>query len=313
MHLSLDFFSPLPECPSEWGVNKFANSYIAFPSSAFLCSIITICCIILACLISFKYNSVKVFNRKVRTQNISNTLWIIYFLIIACRNAFEAVILSLSERDADLVDMILTMHVLVFYGLGCFCLCLALNHQRRFRSSVPKNNTKDGTKESDPLIAKYDWCKRTFTGAEALFFFLLVVYFIFLYLEIVKKGKIFDILFLTILGIQRVPVIILMAMIISLFRGSDGPTKQSRWFLFIASILNITGDLPLNVWAYILPGNCVFVVASWVDFFHLFYLISLILIFLFVKNEYQRNMEETIWSTVSQIQDTFDFRKFEKS
>lgn len=47
-----------------------------------------------------------------------------------------------------------------------------------------------------------------------------------------------------------------------------------------------------------------------VDIVYTVYIVSLLFLFLFVRSEYHRNMEECIWSAVSQIQDTFDFRKF---
>jgi len=92
--------------------------------------------------------------------------------------------------------------------------------------------------------------------------------------------------------------------------ATEGPTKKSKIYLIGAAIVNVAGDIPLNIWSSILPDVCIFGIASAVDLVHLCYLCSLILFFLFLRSEYLRNMEECIWTTVSQIQDTFDFRRF---
>jgi len=121
----------------------------------------------------------------------------------------------------------------------------------------------------------------------------------------------YEILFLCAFGVQRIPIVILVLMIVyGRTSSTDGPTKKSKVFLVTAAVVNVAGDIPLTIWSAILPNTCIFVIASAVDLIHLCYLASLILFFLFLRSEYLRNMEECIWTTVSQIQDTFDFRRF---
>jgi len=120
-------------------------------------------------------------------------------------------------------------------------------------------------------------------------------------------SHLFEFVFLGAFIVQRLPVLLLVAVIVL---QSLGPTKWSKCYLCLAAVLNIVGDLPENIWANILPGSCIFIVAIWIDFIDTVYLISLLFFFLFIRSEYMRNMEETIWQSVSQIQDTFDFRRF---
>jgi len=122
---------------------------------------------------------------------------------------------------------------------------------------------------------------------------------------------IFNWLFLSSYVLQRIPIIILVLLIITTRSTNDGPTTQSKIFLGLAAGFNLVNDLPLTMWARFLPETCIFVIASYVDLIHLLYLFSLIFFFLFLRSEYLRNMEECIWDTVSQIQDTFDFRRFD--
>jgi hypothetical protein len=36
---------------------------------------------------------------------------------------------------------------------------------------------------------------------------------------------------------------------------ADGPSKKSKIFLFCGSVVNVFCDVPLQLWAYILPGK----------------------------------------------------------
>ena len=69
--------------------------------------------------------------------------------------------------------------------------------------------------------------------------------------------------------------------------------------LLVCCIVPITVDFPF------LSPFC-----SWVDVIHLLYLLSLLFFFLFVRSEFLRNIEECIWTTMGEIQETFDIRKF---
>jgi len=311
------------------------EQFVAFPSEAFLFAFGFLLSAIFSIVIAAKYNSVRVFNRKIRTQNISNTLWILYYLATACRAACDGVRYGLtSDLDNSMLNIFLLIS-LILHGVTCFCLCLALNHQRKYRSSVSAssnpgaqhpngnannaNNANSATsisgsaREVDPLIVKYSSFKKFVGASEVLFFLLLLLYLIFLYLQIMKSSTIFEILFICAFGLQRFPILLLVVTIAfssPQVNSTDGPTTQSKIFVCVAALINVLGDVPLQFWAHVLPGGCIFIIASWVDLIHLLQFLSLVFFFLFLRSEYLRNMEETIWTTVSQIQDTFDFRRF---
>ncbi len=75
-------------------------------------------------------------------------------------------------------------------------------------------------------------------------------------------------------------------------------------------MLNLALVLPPTIWSLVLPRGCYFYIGSITDLLQLLHLISVVFFFVFLRAEFQRNMEECIWTTVSQIQDTFDFRRF---
>jgi len=275
---------------------------------------------LLGLVIAFKYNSVKVFNKKIRTQNISNTFWVLFFFSLGFKAACTAVRYSLvpqrSARETTEVSAFFLAEF-IMHGLSAFALSLALNHQRRFRSSAPPPQSAE-PKETDPLLAKYTWLKTTVSGSEAFFFVLLLNYIVFFYLHILfldsSNDQTFEILFYCAFGIQKIPVIVLMLFIVfgsQTGKGTEGPTRRSRVYLALGAFFNVFGDLPLNLWTYMLNlDSCAFIVGSWIDFIVIVYIFSLLFFFIFLRSEYLRNMEECIWTTVSQIQDTFDFRSF---
>jgi len=106
---------------------------------------------------------------------------------------------------------------------------------------------------------------------------------------------------------QQVPAIVLIIYII--FRtypdNQTGPLLKSKIFLGTAALLGITSELPLNIWAQILPSNCVFAIASWVDVIHLVYCSSVLFFFLFIRSEYKRNSKEYHFNTVTEIQRSY--------
>lgn len=303
---------PLPRCPMSWGW----SNYISYPSITINFCIMTIVSLIFAAVIGVKYNSVRVFNRRIRTQNISNTMWILYYAAVGFRGACNSVRYAIEERQEESIESIFFLASLILHGITGFSLSLALNHQRKYRSSIPPTTTPSQKKEADPLLAKYSWCRRTITCVETTFFFLFVIYLIFLYLQIMKSdNRVYEYLFLTAFALQRIPIVLLV-FLICIGRGSsgmqsgDGPTQRSKIYLAIATFINVTCDLPLTIWNSVFPDGCVFVIASWIDLVHILYIVSLLFFFLFLRSEYLRNMEECIWTTVSQIQDTFDIRRF---
>jgi hypothetical protein len=310
--MSLIVGSNLPSCPTSW-------TFVDYPSVTFTYAIIAVSGLAFALVAGIKYNSVKVFNRSIRTENISNTLWILFYMFIALRGTVNTLRYALADGSEDTLDNYLIYSGLVIHGLTGFCLTLALNHQHKFRSTAPNNQTpvgaKAGPNDPDPLLSKYGWLKKSVGWSELLYFALFLLYLAFVFVMIVRRDDgdewIWVSVFLAVFGLQRMPVLIL-AFLIALGKPltPDGPTAWAKAYLVVGVIFSITNDLPIHIWAEVLPNECTFWVASWVDVIHIFYLPTLVCFFLFIRSEYLRNMEECIWTTVSQIQDTFDFRRF---
>jgi len=385
------YFTTPPSCPSlSWGQN--IRHDLQYPSTSLLLAISAILALLFSLLVSIRFNSVKVFNRKIRTQNISNSMWVLFYIAVLFRGLCSSIDYGLNpaliakantgiDRQA-IIDGVMFVVPLLMHALVTLALSLALNHQRKYRSAVPaasiansRNSPSSSTTTSptsdissfnphrigDPKLGHgsmdntnlliptpienqpfsnknysqqrklnegnaerkitMQTIKEAIFSIDSLLLFLFAVNLFALYAQISNLGistiptlrdrKLFAILYLVSFAIQRIPIIIITLVIIVTHRSTnDGPTRQSRVILFIATILYLFSEIPIPVWSYILPSSCVFAVASWVDFMQVIYIISIILYFVFIRGEFSRNMEETIWSTVSQIQDTFDFRRF---
>jgi len=276
-------------------------------------------------------------------------MWIIYYLTLGARAASNTVRYALIPDHYDLVHHVLLSSSIILQGITAFALSEALNHQRKYRSSAPPPQpppttpSKNITTERDPLIhsrppssspspsssassshiklqerdlshSDFDimtWLKRMVFLEDLVFFFLFVMFLIFLYLALIHPGnELYVLLFLAAYLLQRIPVVTLVLAIVTHQNGTEGPSRRSKVFLFFGAIFYLANDLPLFVWSQILPGGCPFKVASWVDGLGVLNLTATVLYFLFLRSEYLRNMEECIFTTLSQIQDTFDFRKF---
>ena len=215
---------------------------------------------------------------------------------------------------------------LSLHGLSTFALCAALNHQRRFRS---RGLGEPRETETDPLLRRYDKISRTVSIIDGIFVLLAIAYVVFTWLAvylILTKW-----VFLAFFLLQRIPVIFLTIVIIFAkpqVQGailhpsssgtvtepavnnntSEGPTKKAKVLLALATIVSISGDVPLSLWAAAFGTDCIFWIGNGVDLLHIFYVTGLILYFAFLRSEYLRNMEECIWHTVERFQRSFNFQ-----
>jgi len=120
------------------------------------------------------------------------------------------------------------------------------------------------------------------------------------------------IVFLSVYGLQRAPVLTLMFLIIF----GKGPELVSKVILFIAVLLNLVNDFPITLWATVINkdmGCSISGVFSWLDIVNVSYIIGLILFFAFLRKEFMRNKEDAIWTIIKHKQDPdMNFKDFKK-
>eukprot|EP01102_Stenamoeba_stenopodia_P001450 TRINITY_DN11257_c0_g1_i1.p1 TRINITY_DN11257_c0_g1~~TRINITY_DN11257_c0_g1_i1.p1 ORF type:complete len:322 (-),score=56.06 TRINITY_DN11257_c0_g1_i1:130-1095(-) len=313
-----------PSCPTD------SNISVNYPSVTFTYMLIAIVAVTFAIIIAVNYNSVVVLNRKIRSQNISNTFWIIYFAIVFIRTTISSVRFGVDPSLTPASDLDLT--TLCLHGVSAFVLALALNHQRRWRSPdspqtiqqvflAPRENEalvkQQGAHNSKRILPEY--VTKHIGIPEVLCFVLLLLYggavaYRQINLSTANEATGYYVL-MGVWALVEAPAVLLTAIIVFQKSASDGPSLKSKLLLVVGELLNFANDLPLPLWTELLAradakDECVFVIASWVDLVHLLYIGSLICFFFFVRFEYLRNMEECILTTLSQIQDTFAYRGF---
>eukprot|EP01088_Endostelium_zonatum_P020837 TRINITY_DN7874_c0_g1_i1.p1 TRINITY_DN7874_c0_g1~~TRINITY_DN7874_c0_g1_i1.p1 ORF type:complete len:411 (-),score=52.66 TRINITY_DN7874_c0_g1_i1:184-1416(-) len=91
-------------------------------------------------------------------------------------------------------------------------------------------------------------------------------------------------------------------------RSGDRPKWISKIILVVGTLMVVGHDVPLSVWGHYLPGGCLLRIGSLVDVVGIVYMVGLMLYFVFVRAEFLRIKEESIWNTHSIIQDVYDGR-----
>jgi len=291
----------IPSCPestegepSEWD----------FPSTIIICAIASIVNLILALFVGLKNNSFQVQGRAIRVDSITNDQWVAYFASNSFRACFTLFRLAIEYQYR--LDLALAIVYLIFSGLSALFLSLALNHQYLYRSAfAPRVHDEEifsyrGEVEPPPSCTFSD-IVNYLLGIQTPLFILYVLYLLSIYVEFTVSSdhtldSVFWPLFLVFYFIQRLPIIIFTILIISNQNLTEGPTVRERVILSIAIVLNVVADVPASVWgAWVRLEKCVFHFASLVDMVYLFYILSLILLVIFVRQEFLRTRLECSW------------------
>jgi len=328
----------LPACPYNSSITDKITHPSVFALNTIQCIIATIFCLLLA----IRYNSVLVFNRRIRTRSISNTLWVFLYGIVALRTAMCAVRYSVNDYSfvhSNYYSGFLIAE-LVLHTLYAFVLSLALNHQRRFRSSAQENDTSvipNKREESSQLYEKpgkeveggmvqnehssligsnkletKGFFAERYSYVDLIFVAVLLMVWVSLALDIIyDQNHLYFDLFVTFFIVQRIPVFVLTGIILLSRHAQDGPTWKTKICLFIGCLLGVADDIPTEGWAAMANlDSCALYIMSGADVILIVCILSNVFFFIFARAEFRRNKEECIWSTMSVIQNEFDWRRF---
>ncbi|KCV73004.1 hypothetical protein H696_00554 [Fonticula alba] len=99
--------------------------------------------------------------------------------------------------------------------------------------------------------------------------------------------------------------------------ASFTPTTNAKILLVVGFLLTLFMTFPSSIWAELIlplsaPGGspCIIFFASWLDILYSGAIVGVLCFFFFLRSEYLRNHEESVWRTISRIQDYMDFRRF---
>ncbi|KAG2374965.1 hypothetical protein C9374_010339 [Naegleria lovaniensis] len=137
----LDFTFHLPICPTTLYINPNTGKFdllVQAPSTFSMYIVIAVMSLLFASIVFSSYNSVFLphVKKRIRTSSISNTLWIVYFLLVALRAVLNAVHFGkpteLKRDNRFLYGM--TICGMLMHSLSALFLTLSLNYQRKHRS-----------------------------------------------------------------------------------------------------------------------------------------------------------------------------------
>jgi len=299
-------------CPARW-----SDSHMALPSTTLACAVFALLCLVFALVIGIRYNTVRVFNRRFYTRNTTiNALWIFsYFLAGTC-----ATLLTIHHalRDDTMVRTYDRIYFLIFYivsGFQAAALATSVNMQRKFKSVAPVSAQTSAP--TDPLIpngSPRPLPSNRFGITDLLIILVLIAYLVvFLVYSLHGEDTLnMSIAFIVIYSVQRALVPFFMFVLVASPNSQERTiSPKSKIFIAISAVFHIPLVLPLVMWSWVFKdGGCLLYIGNATDLMVLPYIFSYIFLFLFIRSEYTRNMEQCIWDTVTQIQDNFDFRKF---
>lgn len=307
-----------PSCPPIGVIGR----YLAAPSTFVMFSITSLVCLLFAILIAILYNSVELLNKKIRTRNISNTMWIFYFATLAASGIVNAIRFSIKYDNTRYIEFISAIS-LVMNGITTLLLSLTLNYQRKFRCGQPSNGAANMQEFNAVKKKPFERVFRFIFSIEFYMILLLFAYFILTYLRVRLASMNLSewtrptmewVQFLSMIA-QRVPSVGLVLIVLS-YKMEVGPTRASKITLFIGMLLNFIGDLPVHFWIVKVFGyiphdwQCIVWLGSGVDLILILNIVSLVFFFAFMRSEFLRNQEDCMYFIVSQSQDNFDFRRF---
>eukprot|EP00727_Mastigamoeba_balamuthi_P008395 m51a1_g4178 hypothetical protein (391) ;mRNA; f:351513-352900 len=122
-----DFAGWIADCPAGESGGHRASTTASFA----LLSFAALC---LALAVAARYNSIVLYERRVRTPGISNALWACFFGCMAVAQACDAAYMATGARSAVAAEVLAAV-ALGFRGAAVLFASLSLAHQIRFRSS----------------------------------------------------------------------------------------------------------------------------------------------------------------------------------
>jgi len=305
-----NFTSTEAACPDRWR----SDLHMTQPSTTIILSVLSFLCLVFALVIGIRYNTVKVFNRRFYTRNTTiNAMWIISYFLAGLMFSLLTVHHALRDEIVSPYDQAYFLMFYIFTGVQAFFLGETLNMQRKFKSAAPTSQTNPGIE--DPLIPKTHVPTGVKFGfSDALIIVMMLAYISLLLFYSLRGPDTFamSIAVIAMHGVQRA-IVPLMSLIIIVTPNSQDRTvsTKSKIFLSIFAFFHLTSVLPLGFWTWLIPQKgCLVYIANATDIMIAPIMISYVFLFLFIRSEYVRNMEQCIWETVTQIQDNFDFRKF---
>jgi len=258
-----------------------------------------------------------VFNRPERKPAISNTWWILYFISITLRAVVDAIKFAIIDTLNFPQSLALIILSLLLYGVCTLFISFALYHQKQYRSKFGYSHLQttgsslfNSSIDSSSAVININSKEDSETFKDKLYSVRTVfVIFFLIYLGSLyglfgtprEQESGYFIFFLVVFAVQRLPVLIIAFIIVFSTPENkiEGPTRSSRFILFIGAILDTINNIPVTIWAEIIDDEgCIFHIIGKVDIIHILFCLAQLVFFIFLRREFFRNKEQFLYNTV---------------
>ncbi|XP_065843093.1 uncharacterized protein [Oscarella lobularis] len=277
--------------------------------------------IVFACVLLAKYNSVIVMKRRIHIATTSSVRWILFYLLLSFRCVVYTAYNSFPPKNNETSCKITFITGNVLEALALLMLLLALYHEWKCRSTVYV--TQGGFFRKKRLMVSF--CE-FLISPQCIFVLHCLATLLFLTvaeLECFRSGTKLcprspgsdsDWLFWTFAGliVSMYFFAIVTAIVRVADRKRDGPNAKSIIILFLALALNALSCFPAFLLQQVSPKlvNCIVAIdcyASPIEFIQLSAMLSWLLFFVFIRNEYLRVVQESKHAIIGDIQAMLDF------
>lgn len=277
--------------------SRFINSVIKYPTSTYSYIFLAVASIIFALTIIFGYNSVRVIKHKLYVPILSNSIWVVYFIVSGIKSSVLAV--TYGRKYGHDAGYQLTNWIFGTFEL--FLFCLALSYQKKFRCSDEDRISIDLENESN-VMKKF--CERLkiadyVSGIVAVFTILSVILFASVNGHILRWFWIY-------VALTSFLVLMCLAFAIAIAskKGYRKPALITKFCFIFGVLLTAPERIPIFIWQYCVYGNKNHCWGSYYDLFDLFLLLKLISIFLIfgaLIKEFNRFKERAQFSILKEV------------
>lgn len=282
------------------------------PATFFISLVHVLLSLILALIIFFNFNSVRVLGKKTYTSSTSSIWWLLFLSVHCCEYLPVLLLLPVYTSDYDTQKNIAyfllnTLHVVTY-----FFLCGALDHEWRFRTTA----TATLTINPYSLRSKLRSIFRYFINWSRLLFFFqtLVLISISIILGLKREDSILSILLIcytvALVLMQCTVYAIGLAVLCKNTRHSK-PSSTAMIILLLALILQTAELLPIFFINGFVSKDfiCIMAVLTPFDLLRIISLIPLVLYCIFVAIEYKRVEAMNKYNIIADLQALLQFQK----
>ena len=293
---------------TSWKHYAVPLSQLKAPTTFFLSLVHFLLCFVIALVLLFCFNSVKVLGKKSYTPSTSSIWWVLFYSLHSCFHLSLMLFLPFNALTSGLPAycVLTVLHLLTY-----FSLCGALDHEWRFRTTIISRLTI----QPYSLKAKLKNILNYFVNwSRALFLCQTLVLLSIAFIMPFRPDSVLRILLLIYIGSLLLLLCTVLAIglaVICKSKREARPKLPSKLILAIALVLQITDLFPVFfINGYFLTNSvCLLRFLTPYDLLNIFSLLPLICYLAFIVLEYRRVEAMNKYNIVSDLQALLQFQR----